>query len=1385
MHTAETFSQVTATDANHNPCQPINGTYFSSLGPCLGGMDRRQGLINQVKSYASNTLLVDAGSIFTHSLFWIVHNSTSMAKYYKNMQYQAVSLSIYEFITELEYLAYFSSNLEPDAKLVASNLYNVSANPRLSNVTISPYVVVEYVGGEKVAYTATTVAGIGGLFRDPGPINSYSELSSMLATVGELQNLGVNKIIASISSKDVFDSIIPFVPGLDVVILPDVYYATNPPPGFETASKPYPQVLHMPWKQPLLVVGSGSYGTDMGVLNITFDENGVITSFQGNSIQLSSSVPSDPATYAMVQADYTDMNSALGDTIGLADIDIQYQGQCVFSECAIGDWSVGVLREAGKTQIALFNGGSIYGKLESGPITLGEVLKVFPFASNNQLWTLNLDGYSILQALEHSVSLANDTTLGINADIGRFFQVSGLNFTWNPEKPVGWRVVDVWVEERPGRWFLLDYAKIYNITTLDFTVQGGDEYTVFMEKGTNIANTGFYALTPLEKALTSTLGKRRPLHVTVDNRILTSNLSRAGCVSDGSLLCNGNGYCLQGKCVCTVSGASGPLCSLYYSEGSSDSLSTASIIGIVVAVAASVVLFLFLITGLVLLLVGFYFSGKKENEDWLISLNELEIGENLGSGGFGEVNKALWKGTEVAVKMLHEKSSLSHERRKAFADEIKVMASLRHPNVVLFMAASNKPPRMFIVMEWMSLGSLFDLLHNELVPSIPPALVIRMMFQAAKGMHFLHSSDIVHGDFKSLNLLLDSKWNVKVSDFGLTKFKHSINKSRNLDEAVAGSVQWMSPEALNLAGEENHDTEINISELTRSDVYSFGVVMWEVITRKAPYKGWLPAQVAVAVIRDDVRPNLDVDLRAEYPEYIDYIDLMEKCWHTDPAFRPVFLDIMSFLQSKGNVSESSGTETSSSEGYMRASSYSTRFREKNSEASSSTTTSEPVPMHHIKPPRGFVAFAVCDLCRFDRVWKEDPYTADRIIHDYLKVVRRLAMENMGYIFSQADMHSGGTVMLAFARSDLALAFALHLQEEVRETAPSLRVSLHCAREVVFSQIGYDKKFYEETFRINVLCPSSQVVVSLSSLEEFKNSELVLYEDYALVCTDRLPLEVEEQEGQLGICSSNSCQWIINHEHIIMHKVIGEGSYGTVSKGTYKGQEVAIKRFMVSGKVGDDSLCKMRREAAILYNLDHTNVVKMLGLVMSERLIVMELVKKGSLKDVLLDHSIKLPWNLRIFLLKGAAMGLKYLHDNDIVHRDVKSSNLLVDEYWNVKVADFGFATMIKEQATMTKCGTPAWSAPEVLLNKKYNEKADVYSFGIVMWEVLTRSTPYPNKNPFNLGIDVIKGERPYIPHDTDARFAEFIQRCWSEKPKERPSMEKIIMFLNSYEDNSV
>ncbi len=181
-----------------------------------------------------------------------------------------------------------------------------------------------------------------------------------------------------------------------------------------------------------------------------------------------------------------------------------------------------------------------------------------------------------------------------------------------------------------------------------------------------------------------------------------------------------------------------------------------------------------------------------------------------------------------------------------------------------------------------------------------------------------------------------------------------------------------------------------------------------------------------------------------------------------------------------------------------------------------------------------------------------------------------------------------------------------------------------------------------------------------------------------------------------------------------------GSYGVVYKGKWKGVEVAVKR-LVKQKLDERALLEFRAEVAFLSELHHPNIVLFIGACVKRPnlCIVTDFASKGSLKDNLFNLSTKLPWMQRLRILKSAALGVNYLHSLNpvIIHRDLKPSNLLVlsiyltvgpasgvqtltivsspfiqvDENWNVKVADFGFARIKEDNTTMTRCGTPSWT----------------------------------------------------------------------------------------------
>ena len=233
---------------------------------------------------------------------------------------------------------------------------------------------------------------------------------------------------------------------------------------------------------------------------------------------------------------------------------------------------------------------------------------------------------------------------------------------------------------------------------------------------------------------------------------------------------------------------------------------------------------------------------------------------------------------------MHDKS-LTGSTVQEFSDEIRVMQGLRHPNVVLFLGAVIQSPTLSIVCELMPLGSLHSLLHGKSRGGVELSsngrLRRQMAQDCARGMSYLHSRSppVVHHDLKPANLLVDSHWTLKVSDFGMSRLKHNTYLSSN---SPGGTPEWMAPEVLR-----NDPTDEN------SDVYSFAVILWELMTLKYPWEELSsPVQIVVQVAFLHRRPKLPTWLPTEA------MQLLQQCWHKDPETRPQFAEILESLKAE-------------------------------------------------------------------------------------------------------------------------------------------------------------------------------------------------------------------------------------------------------------------------------------------------------------------------------------------------------------------------------------------------------------------------------------------------------------------------------------------------------
>ncbi|KAK8511099.1 hypothetical protein V6N13_013511 [Hibiscus sabdariffa] len=289
------------------------------------------------------------------------------------------------------------------------------------------------------------------------------------------------------------------------------------------------------------------------------------------------------------------------------------------------------------------------------------------------------------------------------------------------------------------------------------------------------------------------------------------------------------------------------------------------------------------------------------------------------------------------------------------------------------------------------------------------------------------------------------------------------------------------------------------------------------------------------------------------------------------------------------------------------------------------------------------------------------------------------------------------------------------------------------------------------------------------------------------------------------------EWEIDLALLDLRNVIAHGTYGTVYRATYDNQDVAVKLL----DWGEDGIAttaetaalrtSFRQEVAVWHKLNHPNVTKFIGASMGTSnlkipsknpsaeshnplpskacCVVVEYLPGGTLKQYLIrNRRKKLAFKIVIQLALDLSRGLSYLHSRKIVHRDVKTENMLLDAQRNLKIADFGVARVEAQnpQDMTGETGTLGYMAPEVLDGKPYNRRCDVYSFGICLWEIYCCDMPYPDLSFADVSSAVVRQNlRPEIPRCCPSSLANIMRKCWDANPEKRPEMDEVVRMLEA------
>lgn len=464
LHTNDLHSRIEAVNAFDSTCSAED----AAENKCFGGIARVatkvRELRDSIRAAGGNVIVLDAGDQFQGSLFYTTYKGELVAELMAAVGYDAMALGNHEFDDGPEGLAPF---LDKVGLPVISGNIDVSQSNSIAG-KVQNHVVLD-VGGQKVGIISALATDTPET-SSPGPTVVFQDdIESLKADVAALEAEGVTKIIALTHVGYKRDQeIAAAVPGIDAVV--GGHSHTLLSKTDEKAAGPYPTMVGA-----VPVVQAYAYSKYVGHLKLTFDDAGNLTAAEGEPILLDASVTPDAALEARVKELAGPIEELKARVVAESAAEIDgSRDSCRQMECAMGNLVAEAMLDRVKDQgvtIAIANGGGLRSSIDAGPVTMGEVLTVLPF--QNTLSTFTANGAAIVAALENGVSQVEEGA-------GRFAQVAGLKYTFDPSLPSGARVSEVMVKSGDA-WAPIDPAASYMVVSNNYVRGGGDGFKMFVD----------------------------------------------------------------------------------------------------------------------------------------------------------------------------------------------------------------------------------------------------------------------------------------------------------------------------------------------------------------------------------------------------------------------------------------------------------------------------------------------------------------------------------------------------------------------------------------------------------------------------------------------------------------------------------------------------------------------------------------------------------------------------------------------------------------------------------------------------------------------------------------------------------------------------------------
>jgi serine/threonine protein kinase len=788
---------------------------------------------------------------------------------------------------------------------------------------------------------------------------------------------------------------------------------------------------------------------------------------------------------------------------------------------------------------------------------------------------------------------------------------------------------------------------------------------------------------------------------------------------------------------------------------------------------------------------------------------DIQLVKTLGNGRFSEVWEGLWKDTSVAIKKLKPGVSSNHE--------CDIVMKLQHPNIIQCFGICFSHTA-YIVFELMKRGNLLNFIRSK-GKSLVLQQLSNISSQIAAGMAYLHENHCIHRDLAARNILVGENLICKVADFGLAR---EIS-SQDIYLDFTGTqipIKWTSPEAV----------MFNKFSM-KSDVWSFGILLWEIITYGyTPYPGMTNGEVL-----EKLGNGYHMSCPGGCPDQL--YSIMEECWRDQPEQRPTFIVLKERLQLVTVDSEESpkwevdreevrfvkklgaGQYSEVWEAYWKENTPIAVKMLQSGTLSTKEFLQEAHLLRNLQHQNLIQVYAICTatdsvffITEFMKYGNLTEYlsgdgkgtTFSQLINMSLQIAA-----GMVYLETKDIIHRNLTARNVMVRedfmckvADFGLAINKHTNNvdiyslgtkrkfPIKWTAPEAAMYLKFSTKsdvwsfgiLLWEIITYGRFPYPDMTNAEVLSSVEKGYRLLRPVNCPDHLYSIMKECWSQDPNIRPTFEaLKAKLDNLVKEPKKGVEWEINKTEIQLSRKLGNGRHSEVWEGLWKEKTpVAVKCL----KLGTLSARQFLEEATMLKRLQHSHIIQLHGVCYEESVpyIVTELMINGNLLKYLRSEGKSLKFTQLISMSLQVASGMIYLEEQGVIHRNVSAKNILVGENLVYKIANFrlakGDGNDPYESLDKNKLSIK-WTAPEAAIYNRFTTKSDVWSFGIVLYEIITHGrTPYPGMNSKQTLEHVQQGYLMPQPEGCPDELYDIMLGCWKEKPEDRSTFKSLQFPLN-------